>query len=215
MIAILNCTKKKQTYSCSAKEMYSANYNFVDKLNFIEKHYGEYYIMSVKYGIITPDTIIESYNLTLSRDKVQLGNEITYPTKEHLQWLRDNVNTFISNNLGKQIDFHTPQLYSNLIKDKDLVRLVKQERTASNTTKYRKALEMDNLNDAIQYMNNFNLTPKVKETEKWFTHPELGEFYGKSYELFKIHEGRFDKGGLYQVSTGRSNQHKGWRIKCK
>ena len=213
MIAILNCTKKKQTYSCSAKEMYSANYNFIDKLNFIEKHYNEYYIMSVKYGIITPDTIIEPYNLTLSRDKVQLGSEITYPTKEHLQWLKDNVNTFIGNNLGKQIYFHTPQLYSNLIKDKDLVRLVKQERTASNTTKYRKALEMDNLDNAIEYMNKFNLIPKVKETEKWFTHPELGEFYGKSYELFKMYEGRFDKGGLYQVSTGRSNQHKQWRIK--
>ena len=212
-IAILSCTKKKQTYSCSAKEMYSANYNFIDKLNFIEKYYDEYYIMSVKYGIITLEQTIEPYNLTLSRDKVQLGSEITYPTKEHLQWLKDNVNTFISNNLGKQIDFHTPQLYSNLIKDKDLVRLVKQERTASNTTKYRKALEIDNLDNAIDYMNNFNLTPKVKENEKWFTHPKLGEFYGKSYELFKMYKGKFDKGGLYQVSTGRSNQHKGWRIK--
>ena len=216
-IAILNCTKTKQTYSCSAKEMYSANYNFVDKINFIEKYYDEYYIMSVKYGIITPDTIIEPYNLTLSKDKKYLFNtgdkQINNPTKEHIEWLKSNISEFIKQYTN--IDFHVPKMYYDLIQNKTNTRYIKQEKTPPNTTKYRHALTIDDFDDAILYLQEYadKHASKYNEQPKWFTHPDLGDFYGLSKDIMEKYPNMFDKGGLYRVSVGVFKQHKGWAIK--
>ena len=62
-IAILGCKGLKQDYTCPAEEMYMKSYIFSKQLEIIKKNYDKYYILSSKYGLITPHTIIEPYNL--------------------------------------------------------------------------------------------------------------------------------------------------------
>ena len=66
-IAIINCKAKKQNYTCLAKKMYDVSFQFRYQVDFLKEYYGNYLILSSKYGIISPDTIIDPYELTLSK----------------------------------------------------------------------------------------------------------------------------------------------------
>ena len=65
-IAIINCKAKKQKYSCKAEEMYDISFQFRHQVKFIKEYYGDYLILSSKYGLITPDTIIDPYETSLA-----------------------------------------------------------------------------------------------------------------------------------------------------
>lgn len=66
-ICFVGCTKSKQNYECSAKEMYSKSVYFNKQLKYIDFMYNcEYYILSAKYGLLSPDTKIQPYDLSLN-----------------------------------------------------------------------------------------------------------------------------------------------------
>ena len=66
-IAIINCKAKKQNYTCLAEKMYDVSFQFRHQVDFLKEYYGNYLILSSKYGIVSPDTIIDPYELTLSK----------------------------------------------------------------------------------------------------------------------------------------------------
>jgi hypothetical protein len=91
-IAILNCKGKKQDYECNAEEMYSKSYIFSKQLDIVKKNYNAYYILSSKYGLVSPDTIIEPYDLTFEPPKTDFTrgmgngyNNAPRATKEYKQ----------------------------------------------------------------------------------------------------------------------------------
>lgn len=66
MIVFIACTKKKQDHPCKAKEMYrpsalfTAGWRYAESLN-----PDTIYILSAKYGLLNPETIITPYEKTL------------------------------------------------------------------------------------------------------------------------------------------------------
>ena len=65
-IALIGCTSRKQDYSCPAIEMYTKSNYFNLKLDYCKKiNIDKIFILSAKYGLLEPDTIIQPYNLHL------------------------------------------------------------------------------------------------------------------------------------------------------
>lgn len=76
MIVFIGCGKKKNNKRCFAKEMYLGNY-FTTCLDYAKTLTSEdnIYILSAKYGVLSLDSIIEPYNVTLN-DFNQQQNEV-------------------------------------------------------------------------------------------------------------------------------------------
>ena len=65
-IALIGCTSKKQDYECPAIEMYTKSNYFNLKLDYCRKiNVDKIYILSAKYGLLEPETIIKPYNIHL------------------------------------------------------------------------------------------------------------------------------------------------------
>lgn len=70
MIIFIACTKKKQGYPCKAKEMYRPSQLFRGGWKYAESLKPDaIYILSAKYGLLNPETIIEPYEKTLITEK--------------------------------------------------------------------------------------------------------------------------------------------------
>ena len=109
-IAVVSCASKKADYTCSAYEMYSVSNTFKTQAELASKMYDKYYIMSAKYGIISPDKEIEPYNLTLHTKRLTTGNLITEEAKTELKAkIQKQVDYLLSE--GCEIDFHLSNDY--------------------------------------------------------------------------------------------------------
>ncbi len=65
-LALISCTKSKHDYPCKAKEMYTKSTLFQKVVNFVEtKNYNDWYVISAKYGLLSKDTLIDPYDVTL------------------------------------------------------------------------------------------------------------------------------------------------------
>ena len=122
-IAILNCKGKKQDYECNAEEMYSKSYIFSKQLDIVKKNYDGYYILSSKYGLVSPDTIIEPYDLTFEPPKTDFTrgmgngyNNAPRATKEYKQEWATKVIKQIKQ-LEGNIDMWIGNLYYQPIKN--------------------------------------------------------------------------------------------------
>lgn len=66
IIVVVGCTKSKKNYRCTAEEMYSESALFKKTVGYIHSYYYlPYVILSAKYGIITPDTVIDTYDVSM------------------------------------------------------------------------------------------------------------------------------------------------------
>jgi hypothetical protein len=71
-IALISCTKKKETYECPAKEMYRPSSLFTKaKMYVATKKYNGWFILSALHGLLDPETVIEPYNQTLNNMSVK------------------------------------------------------------------------------------------------------------------------------------------------
>jgi len=125
-IAILNCKGTKQNYMCPAEEMYSKSYIFSKQLEIVKQNYDKYYILSSKYGMVEPTTIIEPYDLTFEPPKIDFTRGMgagynkapratveykqQWATKviEQLKQLNGNVDMWIGNLYYQPIKKHLP-----------------------------------------------------------------------------------------------------------
>lgn len=114
-LAVVNCKKSKQNYMCGAAEMYSASPMFRAMIAFIEKYYPAYVILSAKYGVVTPDQVIEPYSLMIKATGYAKNNEANVLTKEQrVEWTQKVLEHPIWTQY-KHIDFHLSKNYWELI----------------------------------------------------------------------------------------------------
>ncbi len=64
-IALVSCTKSKLSHACPARDLYTASALFRKARAYCERHYDAWYILSAKYGLVHPDTVIAPYDVTL------------------------------------------------------------------------------------------------------------------------------------------------------
>jgi hypothetical protein len=73
-IALISCTKLKHDFECKAQDMYLPSNLFSKAREYVEnKGYDKWFILSAKYGLLDPNELIETYNVTLNNMK---ANEI-------------------------------------------------------------------------------------------------------------------------------------------
>lgn len=65
MIALIGCVKQKRNTACSAQEMYTSPL-FRKSYAYALRHAQKIYILSAKYGLLSPKKIISPYNETLN-----------------------------------------------------------------------------------------------------------------------------------------------------
>tara|TARA_R110000803_G_scaffold38685_1_gene83630 strand:+ start:760 stop:1458 length:699 start_codon:yes stop_codon:yes gene_type:complete len=211
----------KQTYECSAEEMYSKSYVFRAQKDFFKLAYDGYYILSSYYGLIPPDKNIQPYkSLHLPKiSRVKLDGDWTQNQLE--MWVNSSVsyvNLLLSNKDIEKIHFYVTLPYWNLIKkhfkDNPKVRHIKQQRNNPvGFRKYNEAIGMFskgiNLEECITHVTTLDKgTPELK---KWFYHPNNEKFWGKCHHLAKKYEWA-DEGALHRVSLSKNPHHKGWVI---
>jgi len=79
-IYLLSCTKTKEKRRCSAKQMYSKSALFKLMWDYAETAKAKkIYILSAKYGVLSPDDLIDPYDMTLK----------TMSSKEKKVWAYD------------------------------------------------------------------------------------------------------------------------------
>jgi hypothetical protein len=114
-IALISCTKLKQNYPCQAQEMYLQSTLFKKASNYIkQQHYDKWFILSAKYGLLEPNTIIEPYNTTLNN-----MNALDIKT-----WSQNVYKKLIQYN-PNEIDFYTGEKYRKylipLLKENNII----------------------------------------------------------------------------------------------
>ena len=87
-LTIISCSSKKRDYACRADEMYIGPF-FVKLYDLAKRIGGDIYISSAKYGLITPDTIIEPYDLGI------------LPPFEYRLWERGKISKATRVSMGK------------------------------------------------------------------------------------------------------------------
>ena len=100
-LAILGCTSRKQSFACSAEEMYSVSPLFRLQVEFVKKHYDFWLILSAKYGLLQPQDIIEPYNERSSSNDV-------WPvlvSMSLLQWMSFDIDAFLPMTYVRKILF--------------------------------------------------------------------------------------------------------------
>jgi hypothetical protein len=100
-IALISCTKRKQTEECAASEMYLVSTLFSKAIKYInQKNYDDWFILSAQHGLLDKNKIIKPYNLTLK----------TMKNWEIKEWSRDVFHSLIQMEITK-IDFYAGESY--------------------------------------------------------------------------------------------------------
>ena len=214
-IAIINCKSKKQANACKAEEMYSISFQFRHQVAFLKKYYGDYLILSTKYGIISPDTIIEPYEITLAKGaRLKEVNNLegedlviwTAKVKKQLEELSKKY---------QQIDLHISNAYLEPIKDvlNQQIKHIKQPVNPGLVkNRYNEVLDTFNKTGKVD-LNKIGEIRKSKdpEIERWWYHPEYTPFLGYARHLHKNYP-YVDEGNASRVSRGLNFHTQGWVI---
>ncbi|QHE63103.1 hypothetical protein FHE72_20405 [Rossellomorea vietnamensis] len=102
-IALISCTKSKDTVPCMAKDMYLKSDLFTKASTYVKQNnYDNWFILSAKYGLLSKEEVIEPYNLTLK----------TMKTMERKQWSLKVLNQLEENVQGQySVDFYASKKY--------------------------------------------------------------------------------------------------------
>jgi hypothetical protein len=65
-IALVGSSRKTQSYSCTAREMYSASPRFCKAFAWCRAQYDKVYILSPRHGLLDPEDLIEPCDMQLS-----------------------------------------------------------------------------------------------------------------------------------------------------
>jgi len=207
-IAIINCVNSKHKVAMPAGDLYTS-ISFRAKKAFVEKAYDKWYIFSLKYGIISPDIIIEPYNISLALNNRNQFNCEKVDIIKLKQLCLEQLK-----NIQGEIHWHTPRNYYDIVSYSGYI--VKQQ--------VNQSLAYDVYSNALNMFINTNLTeclsiiqaPKPKNPEPYhnWIHPEYGEFYGRSYDLVRAFPNQgLDDADARKVGFGKNKTHKKWAIK--
>lgn len=99
-VAIIPCTNQKSTVPGPAREVWQGA-NFQLTLYHAEKYYDRVFIMSYKYGLIEPDTLIEPYDIDLKTASAAERLEWWWTVREHIKKLAEEHPDLIAVYTGK------------------------------------------------------------------------------------------------------------------
>lgn len=75
--ALVSCAKSKLQYECPAIDMYTASALFRKSIHYCQARQMIIFILSAKYGLLSPDKAIQPYELTLKHlSKAERANWI-------------------------------------------------------------------------------------------------------------------------------------------
>jgi cytoplasmic iron level regulating protein YaaA (DUF328/UPF0246 family) len=104
-IALISCTKLKQNYPCASSEMYQKSTLFKKASGYInELNYDKWFILSAKYGLVSPNEIIEPYDETLNNMK-----------STQIKVWSDSVLNELMKNTIEEVDFYAGEKYRKYI----------------------------------------------------------------------------------------------------
>jgi len=69
-IGLVSCTKSKTEGPALARDLYMPSAMFRKARAYCEQAYDEWYILSAKYGLVHPATLLDPYDVTLNRMRV-------------------------------------------------------------------------------------------------------------------------------------------------
>jgi len=64
-IALVSCVKVKRPHSCRAADLYVSPL-FLKMRSFAERHADRWFVLSAKYGLVDPESVIAPYEQTLN-----------------------------------------------------------------------------------------------------------------------------------------------------
>ena len=215
-LAIINCKSKKQSYKCTAEEMYSISFQFRAQIEFIKLYYDDYAILSTKYGIIYPTSIIEPYEISLAQG-ARLKNTNTLSEKELDEWVNSVKSQLkLLSEIYNEIDLHISTQYLKPIEEvlnNPKIFYIKQPVNPGLVkNRYNEVFEILNNGDKVN-LNSIGELRKSTNPEisrKWY-HNDFKTFTGFARHLSKEYPD-VDEGNASMVSKGKNLHTRGWVI---
>lgn len=85
-IALVSCVKKKRAVRCPAQDLYDSDL-FRKMKCYAQQHSDRWFILSAKYGLLSPETVIAAYEQTLNtmraHDRREWAKKLHAQMREH------------------------------------------------------------------------------------------------------------------------------------
>ena len=218
-VGVILCSKSKQDYACSVREMYCSSIVFRAREYFMDLFYDEWYVNTSKYGFMKPEMEIEPYEgwyLQQMSKNGQLKNNNNVLTREMIdEWLR-KVRSQFPNPEEIELHCHMSQTYVKELKKifPNIVYIKPEVSFTATAWKYVDACKMmlngSTLEECLDFLNKQTKRTRPKETEKTFYHYNGSVYKGKAWDLSNKHN--IDNGSCYGLSMGTYNMAYGWVI---
>ena len=93
-VALIQCASKKKSCKAKASELYTSTL-FLYGRRYIEKiHPDKWFILSAKYGLLCPDTVIGPYNVTLNKmrsgERTEWARKVLVELNQHADSREDH-----------------------------------------------------------------------------------------------------------------------------
>lgn len=101
-IGLVSCSKLKLDFKCKAVELYSKSNLFKKASSYAHKNYDKWFILSAKYGLLDPEVIVDTYDLSLN----------SMSKSERLDWSSKVFFSLIQEiKIDDEIYFHCGEIY--------------------------------------------------------------------------------------------------------
>ena len=211
-IGVILCSKSKQDYTCSVREMYDLSVSFKARRIFMDLTYDTWYVNTTSMGFMNPYDIIEPYDSWyLEQSRMMTGNVVTEDMVE--KWLDGLKKQFsIRDNINLDCHLSTPY-FKKLQTVFPKARYIKPMANFTVTAwRYYDGAKMymngSTLEECLEFITKPHVKLRPEEEEKWFYHYNGDKFYGKAWGLY-IEYG-VDNGTVYGLSMGRNPIAYGW-----
>jgi hypothetical protein len=211
-IGVILCSKSKQDYACSVREMYDCSISFKARRIFMDLAYDEWYVNTTSMGFMEPSMTIKPYDSWYIKEaRMMKGNVVSEEMID--EWI-DKLKQQFPNRDDIQLDCHLSMSYYNRLKEVfPNCRYIKPQQNFTITAwRYHDATEMLMAGSTLEECLDFIQKPHVKtrpaETEKWFYNANGDKFYGKAWGLASKYN--IDNGSCYGLSMGTNDITYGW-----
>jgi len=211
-IGVILCSKSKQDYACSVREMYDCSISFKARRIFMDLAYDEWYVNTTSMGFMDPSMIIEPYgSWYIQPSRMKEGQKVT---KDMIEGWLENLKNQFPNRDNIELHCHLSLPYYNKLKTIfPNTKYIKPNQNFTITAwRYHDATEMllqgKSLDECLDFIQKPHINKRPKETKKWFYNYNGDQFYGNGWDLAKTY--KIDNGACYGLSMGSLDIHKGW-----
>lgn len=139
---LICCASRKRPSSCPARLLYDESTLFRYSRDYVESYSYPYCILSAKYGLLEPDTVISPYNLTL----------LNFDTDAHIEWSERVFKQLMENYPNvKKLHLYTGNAY-----EKYLIPLLE-----ANGIEYEQYLKHYGIGQKVKWFKD-HINPKKK-----------------------------------------------------